>query len=263
MNTDTYYAYLFDWVKLHVSPLRPAIIGVNGPQGSGKTSLTRALVARFIEEGRAAIALSVDDFYLTRTEQVRLAEAHAGNPYLAQRGYPGTHDTILGSTTLDRLVALGPGETARVPRYEKSAHAGRGDRAPEPAWPEVTGPLDVIFFEGWMLGFSVPDRAPGDPALAVIDRELARYAAWNRRLSAFVQLTTESPTTYIEWRTEAERAMRARGEGAMTDADVIAYARSFLPAYTRYVPWLETHPPAPAAHLVLTLDEARLPIHLP
>lgn len=41
-----------------------------------------------------------------------------------------------------------------VPRYDKSQHGGRGDRAPRDSWPRVQGPIDVILFEGWMLGFS-------------------------------------------------------------------------------------------------------------
>ena len=40
-----------------------------------------------------------------------------------------------------------------VPRYNKAAHEGRGTRAPEDTWPRVKGPLDLILFEGWMLGF--------------------------------------------------------------------------------------------------------------
>ena len=41
-----------------------------------------------------------------------------------------------------------------LPRYDKSQHGGRGDRAPHGSWPRVQGPIDIILFEGWMLGFS-------------------------------------------------------------------------------------------------------------
>jgi D-glycerate 3-kinase len=41
-----------------------------------------------------------------------------------------------------------------VPRYDKSAFGGQGDTAGKENWPVVTGPLDIILFEGWMLGFS-------------------------------------------------------------------------------------------------------------
>jgi len=43
-------------------------------------------------------------------------------------------------------------------RYDKSAFAGRGDRAPESQWPVIEGPVDIVLFEGWMSGFSaLPD----------------------------------------------------------------------------------------------------------
>ena len=47
-----------------------------------------------------------------------------------------------------RLRALRVGETMRVPRYDKSAHGGLGDRAAEAAWPVIDGPIDVVVLEG-------------------------------------------------------------------------------------------------------------------
>ena len=43
-----------------------------------------------------------------------------------------------------------------VPRYDKSAHAGRGDRAPPGKWPRVKGPVELVrlsqLFQGlWVL----------------------------------------------------------------------------------------------------------------
>ena len=55
-----------------------------------------------------------------------------------------------GCTLRDRAVRV----QVAVPRYDKAAHEGRGTRAPESSWPRVKGPLDIILFEGWMLGFS-------------------------------------------------------------------------------------------------------------
>ena len=51
--------------------------------------------------------------------------------------------------TLQRLRTLKQGESMRVPRYDKSAHGGRGDRLPESQWPTVTGPIDLVIIEGW------------------------------------------------------------------------------------------------------------------
>ena len=37
-----------------------------------------------------------------------------------------------------------PGAAVAVPRYDKSAHSGRGDRAPPGKWPRVKGPLELV-----------------------------------------------------------------------------------------------------------------------
>jgi hypothetical protein len=41
-----------------------------------------------------------------------------------------------------------------VLRYDKSAYSGRGDRADPSTWPTVSGPVDIVLFEGWMSGFA-------------------------------------------------------------------------------------------------------------
>ncbi|HLK36019.1 MAG TPA: hypothetical protein VKU41_04650, partial [Polyangiaceae bacterium] len=49
--------------------------------------------------------------------------------------------------------------------------------------------------------------------------------------------------TVVEWRVDAERARRARGEPALSDEDARDYIERFVPAYRVYVPALEAHPP--------------------
>ena len=83
------------------------------------------------------------------------AQAKSDNKLLQVRGNAGTHDLQLGQATLRALQgAVSSDAEVAVPRYDKSQHGGRGDRAPSSAWPSVKAPIDVILFEGWMLGFS-------------------------------------------------------------------------------------------------------------
>jgi len=85
-------------------------------------------------------------------------QTHPDNFLLGVRGNALTHDLDLGRQTLQGLRDLnqGGGDTpgVRIPQYDKSAHEGRGDRLEEGSWPVVEAPLDVVLFEGWMLGFS-------------------------------------------------------------------------------------------------------------
>ncbi len=221
----------------------PFVLGIQGPQGCGKSTAADALVEALRSRGKRAEAISIDDFYLTHAEQLALGQRHPGNPYLLYRGYPGTHDVALGARVIDAMTSLRAGERARVPVYDKSAHAGRGDREPESRWRTVDGPLDLLIVEGWMLGFPPVDEATIEADLVAPNRSLAAYAAWTDRLHALVHLDVESPETVVQWRVGAERARRERGETALSDEDARDYIERFLPAYRVYVPALQAHPP--------------------
>jgi D-glycerate 3-kinase len=239
---------------------RPWVLGLQGPQGGGKSTAAASLVDAARADGRRAVTVSIDDFYLTYAEQRALAERHPGNPYLLYRGYPGTHDVALGARVIDALVGCREGAEVTVPAYDKSANAGRGDRAPESRWRHAAGPFDLVIVEGWMLGFVPVDEASLEPDLVASNRYLAAYRAWNERLDALVHLAADSPETIVDWRVESERARRERGETALSDDDARDYIRRFLPAYRVYVPALRANPPC-ADFRVLELgpDRAVLP----
>ena len=53
---------------------RTAIVGLCGAQGSGKSTIARATVQLLAQSGRKAVALSLDDFYLSREARGWLAK---------------------------------------------------------------------------------------------------------------------------------------------------------------------------------------------
>lgn len=224
---------------------RAWVLGLQGPQGCGKSTTAAALVDALQAEGWRAVSVSIDDFYLTYAEQRAVADAHPGNRCLQYRGYPGTHDVELGARVIDSLASCGEGSSLLVPVYDKSAQQARGDRAPRSRWHQVTGPFDLVIVEGWMLGFAPVDEGSLEPDLLAPNRYLARYGVWNARLDALVHLSVESPDTIVEWRVQSERNRRMRGETALSDEDAADYIRRFLPAYRVYVPALEARPPCP------------------
>ena len=263
VRVDAYYAPLAVAcaARLERATRRPWTVGIQGPQGGGKSTLAEALVGAFNDVDVRAISVSIDDFYLTYAEQTAIAERHADNPYLRYRGYPGTHDVPLGRAVIDALRALTDGKETLVPAYDKSAHEGRGDRADPSRWRRVIGPLDVLVLEGWMLGFSpVPeDRLDAlEAGLRAPNAYLAAYSAWNETLDTLVHLDVESLDTIVKWRVDSERARRSRGEIALSDDDARDYIKRCLPAYRAYVPRLQASPPCADFERIVLADD-RLP----
>lgn len=237
---------------------RPLVLGLQAPQGAGKTTLVTHLLMRLEREGLRGVGVSIDDFYLTRDQQLALASAHPDNPYLEHRGYPGTHDISLGAQTLAALRHIRAGTSVRVPRYDKSAHGGRGDRMAEAAWPVVEGPLDVIVVEGWMLGVvPVTDAQLPDPRMAESNRALTAYASWYSQIDQWIVLRAAEPEFVLDWRVEAEEAMKAAGKPGLSRAAIEDYVRRFLPAYRTYA---DGRAAGRTPVLALTLGRDRRPI---
>jgi D-glycerate 3-kinase len=146
-------------------------IGLSAVQGCGKTTLVRFLTDRFAADGLVCAAVSFDDFYLTGADQDAVAAAHPDNPLLQVRGNAGTHDLALGTETIARLLRREVG--VNVPRYDKSARSGRGDRAPITEWTRVEQAPDVVLLEGWMAGFApLVVQAGGGSAKSAGEREV-------------------------------------------------------------------------------------------
>ena len=175
----------------------------------------------------STVNISIDDFYLTREEQQRVADT-SGNRLLQVRGNAGTHDLALGAETIAALkdsALKSRAEGVRVPRYNKSASGGKGDRHPIEQWPEVaagegTG-VDIILFEGWMLGFTPLEEKDGDLGdLQMIDDQLGAYKSWNDVVDAWMVVRIEDLDCVYDWRMQAERKMRSEGKVGMSDDEV-------------------------------------------
>jgi D-glycerate 3-kinase len=95
-----------------------AQLGISAPQGCGKSTLVEQLEQLFAWLGVRAASVSIDDFYLTHSDQSALAAAHPDNRLLQLRGNAGSHDLQLGTDTLRQLRGLTrAGDSAAVPRW--------------------------------------------------------------------------------------------------------------------------------------------------
>ncbi|KAL8153353.1 hypothetical protein V2J09_011113 [Rumex salicifolius] len=290
-----YYVPVFMWCEDQISQhnskfkdgeeVPPLVIGFSAPQGCGKTTLVFALEYLFKVTDRKVATLSIDDFYLTAEEQGKLREANPGNRLLEVvpscvysfsllnsedklRGNAGSHDLSFSLDTLTSVTKLSKeGLKMKLPRYDKSAYNGRGDRADTSTWPEVEGPLTAVLFEGWMLGFKpVPEQVVKavDPQLEIVNKNLAAYYdVWDKFIKAWIVIKIQDPSCVYQWRLQAEVAMRADGKSGMSDEEVLDFVSRYLPAYKAYLPTLYSEGPKgsePDHLLMVEIDEARNPI---
>ncbi|KAJ0256706.1 D-glycerate 3-kinase [Hirschfeldia incana] len=273
-----YYIPVFVWcqdqISLHNSKFKdgddvpPLVIGFSAPQGCGKTTLVFALDYLFKTTKMKSATISIDDFYLTAEGQAKLREENPGNALLEYRGNAGSHDLPFSVETLEALTKLTKeGMKMKVPRYDKSAYSGRGDRGDAETWPEVEGPLKVILFEGWMLGFKpLPAEVVKavDPQLETVNKNLeAYYEAWDKYIDAWVVIKIKDPSYVYRWRLQAEIAMRQAGKAGMSDDEVNDFVSRYLPAYKAYLPTLYEEGPSgsePERVLAIDIDEERNPI---
>lgn len=237
------YLPLVEWIRRSFASDRPALLGISGAQGTGKSTLT-AFLADVLEDtcGWRVAVLSLDDFYLTKDERRKLAQDV--HPLLATRGVPGTHDAGLLRRCLARLMQLEAGAACTLPRFDKA----RDDRCDAARWPTVNGPLDLVILEGWCVG-SVPvpaarlaqpvnalerDRDPsGSWRRYVNDRLAGEYAAVFAPLDALVFLRAPDFDAICRWRLEQEEKLAAMSppgaDGVMDEREI----RSFIQFFER------------------------------
>jgi len=241
---------------------RPLIVGINGSQGSGKTTLCRFLEALLLEHNQRAVTISLDDIYLTSTERAALAkECH---PLFATRGVPGTHEVALGQAILDSLV---DGLPIELPRFDKASD----DRAAEPT--EVLSRNDVILLEGWCVGAKPqPEAALVAPINRLeaeedasgkwrreVNRRLATdYADFFDRIDVLVMLEVGSFDMVRAHRKRQEQRLAARRPDGTAVMDDAALDR-FLMHYERLTRWMLEEMPA-RADIRIPIGEDQRPL---
>ncbi|MDJ0727141.1 MAG: glycerate kinase [Prochloraceae cyanobacterium] len=217
---------------------RTLIQGILGGQGTGKSTL--AAVTRLILRhlGYSSLCVSIDDLYKTFAARKLLQQQ---DPRLIWRGPPGTHDVELGIKLLDRCTGESSQEPILVPRFDKSAHNGAGDRCE----PETCQPVDIVLFEGWFIGARpVEDEAfdnPPEPIVTPedklfakdINQQLKHYLPLWEKLDRLIVLYPVDYRVSKQWRKEAEQKMKAAGKSGMSDAEIDDFVEYF---------WRSLHP---------------------
>ena len=168
------------------------VLGINGAQGTGKSTLAKLIELVLGARGRRVANLSMDDFYLSREQRRRLAQAI--HPLLVTRGVPGTHDTSLAMATIDAIQAATVCSVVQLPRFNKAID----DLVPASEWPGFEGRADLIILEGWFLG--VEPQLDSELKLAVntLEKNEDSEGVWRHYANEQLGTSYQQWFTYID-----------------------------------------------------------------
>lgn len=243
------------------------IVGLCGPQGSGKSTMVPILKGLIEKHGLAVTSLALDDFYLPKLARERLAQDV--HPLLKTRGVPGTHDIGLLLLVLGALRTEG---TVAVPVFDKATD----DRQPRNKWLQVEAPVQVIILEGWCVG-AVAQRAELlGQAINALERDADPDGSWRRYVNDMLEgayqelfskidlqilLVAPSFDVVHRWRVEQENDLRARVIAQSGDISVLMgdhELRRFISHFERLTGHIQTEMPY-RADILVRLDEKRRP----
>ena len=268
--TDWYAPLAEEIASFREQARRPLLVGINGGQGSGKSTLG-ALLANLLTRlhGLNTIAISIDDFYLGRIS--RRDFAASVHPLLQTRGVPGTHDVPLMRAVIASLMR-GDGEVA-LPQFDKASD----DCVPAAAWDVVKAPVDLVVLDGWCLGVPAQDddaliqpvnqlESEEDPDAIwrrYVNRKIqSDYEPFYREIDILVMLQAPSFDCVFDWRLEQEKKLKAGiseqgGQSASNNRLMTAsQLQRFIQHYQRLMEHAIRVLPA-QAHYLFELDALR------
>jgi len=214
---------------------RNIIQGILGGQGVGKSTLAKIVSLLLTHLGYQVAIISIDDLYLTYAERIELQKVE---PSLIWRGPPGTHDLNLGIEILDQCLETERTEPIWLPRFDKSAYDGSGDRTS----PTKINSVDIVLFEGWFIGVQPIAENTFDTALAPIstpediqfakkcNRRLQNYLPLWSRLDSLLVIYPQDYRLSKQWRLEAEQKMTAKRKTGMSDRQIEQFVDYFWQA---------------------------------
>lgn len=221
---------------------KPTIVGIQGGQGTGKTTLIKSFEKHLKKKGFKVQSFSLDDFYKTWRERKELQNNYPTNAfYQISRGLPGTHRVKFLLETLQKAKA---GKDFEIPVFDKSLHGGKGDVLKKTR--KVKEKQDFVLFEGWCVG--MPEVSSQefmkicnrnrinikklDPKLQehkVVLGFVKEYQPIWKILDYVMMLKADSPEVHKKWRLLQEKQLKEKKRQGMSKQEVYVFVDAFLP----------------------------------
>jgi len=218
----------------------PLFVGINGCQGSGKSTLSE-FIHDYIhhKSGLNIIVLSLDDFYFS--QEIRSELATNVHPLLKTRGVPGTHN----AAHIQQLFKdLKQGKTPlHLPRFNKATD----NPFPHEQWPQVEQAIDIVLFEGWCWGVEAQQEQQLIEPVNSLEKNSDPDAVWRNyvnqtllndyqplyeQMDFWVLLKAPSFSNVYQWRLEQETkllqsAIGGDRSGIMSDQQVLEFIQYY------------------------------------
>jgi pantothenate kinase-related protein Tda10 len=212
-------ARISDWI-LSISNSAPMIIGIQGIQGSGKTTLCQNLKDLFSKHGKSCHSVSIDDFYKKYDDLKLLSKLYSDDSRFQGRGTPGTHDIDI---LLNGLHDLKNGKNIEMPIFDKTLRNGLGDRTNRVN--HISASTDIVLVEGWCIGFRPIFNND------IVDLNIIEYAKMHPYFDGIIIFNEDYNLAYA--RREAAEIEQNNG---LTKKQVKNMVDRFMPSYITYIP---------------------------
>ena len=266
LTAEKHYKPLADRIFSQFKKSEQALfVGINGCQGSGKSTLTDYFASYLMTEYQLNIVvMSLDDFYLSREKRKKLAnDIH---PLLATRGVPGTHDVTALSRVISQLKAHQTGFS--IPKFNKATD----DPFPEKQWQTIENPVDIVLLEGWCWGVEPQTEAQLESPINELELQHDANGVWRKYVneqlrSTYVPLYEEmdfwlalqapSFDCVYKWRLEQEQKLQKKNIGLanskiMTPEEILNFTQYFQRLSVQ-----GCHSISQSADAILYLDSSR------
>jgi len=215
-------------------------VGINGCQGSGKSTLTDYIAEYLIDEYQLnVVVMSLDDFYYSSEKRNQLAQDI--HPLLATRGVPGTHDVTELAHVISQLKEQETGFS--IPKFNKATD----EPFTKSLWKKIEKPVDIILIEGWCWGVQSQTTEQLKKPINELELQHDKDGVWrnyvNQQLNEYYEplykkmdfwLALQAPSfdCVYKWRLEQEQKLEAKNVGLtnskiMTPAEILNFTQYF------------------------------------